>query len=112
MIHSLLHFFQDSKKKLVRDKIPEIASESGFDFCRVDEGRFLFFLKQKLIEEVNEVLNAIDDNYKHLKEEIADVMEVLDGIMNFYKISKKDIDLIKEKKKLLRSGFLEKILLK
>ena len=116
MIYSLLHFFQDSKKKLVRDKIPEIAFGSGFDFCRVDERRFLFFLKQKLVEEVNEVLNTIDDdiddNYKHLKEEIADVMEVLDGIMNFYKISKKDIDLIKENKKLLRGGFLEKILLK
>ena len=62
------------------------------------------FLVEKLKEETEEVDGAFDDNEK-LKEEIADVVEVLNGIMYLKGFSKEEIELIRLKKKERRGGF-------
>lgn len=93
--------------KLVRDKIPEIIKEKGqvsvIHYASDEE--YWKKLKEKLLEEVNEFLK--EDN----KEELADILEVIDSICDFKKFDKKEINEIKEKKKLKRGGFSRKIIL-
>ncbi len=67
--------------KLVRDKIPEIIAKQGktvtFRALRGEELKQA--LKDKLIEETQELINAKSE--EELIEEIADVLEVLDWII-------------------------------
>ena len=59
--------------KLVRDKIPEIIRQQGeIPNCRIlDQKEYLYFLEQKLDEEVGEYHR--DQNV----EELADILEVV-----------------------------------
>ena len=77
--------------KLVRDRIPEIIRKRGAQ-CEVrvlEDGEFEQCLKAKLGEEVSEFIGAssVDDRVA----EIADIYEVLDGIMEFYQISPQSV---------------------
>ncbi len=60
-------------------------------------------LKDKLIEETHEILDAT--NNQEIIAELADVLEVIDGLCNAYEISIKEIQEIKEKKYRERGGF-------
>ena len=66
--------------KLIRDKIPEIMTKDGKTFEVVvlsNEEDFILNLEKKLIEELNELKEAIKNKkIKEIKSELADVMLV------------------------------------
>lgn len=93
--------------KLVRDKIPEIISNSGkTPIIRIlDDIEYVSFLEKKLDEEVAE--------YRESKEieELADVLEVVYALCNAQGHSVEELMDIYQKKHEERGGFSEKILL-
>lgn len=63
-------------------------------------------LKDKLLEEAKEVFEAYEKEDKaHLKEEIADVVEVIDAILYHNNFTLKEILSIRDAKKEKRGGF-------
>ena len=97
--------------KLVRDKIPEIiekASKKPITHI-ADESEYWDKLKLKLQEEVDEVLEA--DSPEEVKEELADILEVINAICDFKNIDKKDLESLRIKKAEERGGFKDKIIL-
>ncbi len=93
--------------KAIRDKIPEIIEKSGSK-CNVktlsDEG-FLEKLEEKLSEEVAEYQES-----KSL-EELADMLEVINRILEMKGIPKKKLEEIRIMKKDERGGFEKNLLL-
>ena len=96
--------------KLVRDRIPEIIrNNKGKPKIKIlEEDEFIQELLNKLEEEVREVEGAKNEREELIKE-IGDVYEVIEAIENFYKIDKRDIYRIKEKRKEERGGFQKRI---
>jgi predicted house-cleaning noncanonical NTP pyrophosphatase (MazG superfamily) len=97
--------------KLVRDKIPEIIEKSG-KRCVVKEldvTTYVAELKNKLIEELNEYLQAKDET--HAIEELADVLEVMHSLSHIHGIGFEDIDGKRQQKFQERGGFHDKIYL-
>lgn len=76
-----------SYKKLVRDEIPKIISDNGEYFYtrKLKQDEFIYELKRKLLEEVLEVDKCTSN--KELKEELADVIEVMMALCNATNIS-------------------------
>ena len=93
--------------KLVRDKIPEyIKSKRGTPITHIaDDAEYWQKLKEKLLEEVNEFIEA------ETIEEMADVLEVIDAILNYKKFDKKELQKVKVKKSNERGKFNDKIIL-
>lgn len=93
--------------KLVRDKIPEyIQSKGGLPIFHVaDEAQYWQKLKEKLSEEVEEFKR--DENIG----ELADILEVIDAIIEHKKFSKEDIEMVKNKKAEERGRFTKRIVL-
>ena len=98
--------------KLVRDKIPQIIKENRQipTVRKLDEEDFVNELLRKLEEEIQEVIGARNDK-KELMMEIGDVYEVIDAIIDLYKLDKNLILELQRKKKQERGGFEEKIYL-
>lgn len=98
-------------KKLVRDNIPDMIL-SRWEKCEyyiANEVEYIKYLFEKIIEEANEVANTkTDDN---LKEEIADLYEVIDSIIINKNFSKEKILEIQKQKKEQRWWFVKKIIL-
>lgn len=113
LLYSLMETWVGKKKKLVRDKTPERHTENKkLHFVEVNDIEYLSFLKRKLVEEVNEVIDALENSDgEHQKEEICDVLEVLDAMMSFKKFDKKEVLKKKEEKKEEKGGFYKKIIL-
>lgn len=87
--------------KAIRDKIPEIISQSGNE-CNVkilSDEQFLKKLEEKLTEEVLE--------YRESKslEELADILEVINRILEIKGIPKEKLEEIRIMKKDERGGF-------
>lgn len=93
--------------KLIRDKIPQIIKEKGQTAVThiADEKEYWVKLKEKLGEEIQEFLK--DES----PEEIADVLEVLYAICDFKKISRAEIEKIRQEKAAKRGGFKDRIIL-
>ena len=93
--------------KLVRDKIPEIInSDRRVAITRkLDDEEFLKELNKKLQEEVKEYLE--DNNV----EELADIVEVIYGILNSKNISIEEFEKIRKNKVDKRGAFNKKIFL-
>jgi len=93
--------------KLVRDKIPErIKSKSKTPITHIaDNEEYWIKLKEKLKEEADEFLEESD------KQELADILEVIYAIADFKKISREDLEEMRDKKKKERGGFNERIIL-
>ncbi len=93
--------------KLVRDKIPEIIKKKGETPLThiASNEEYWKKLKEKLSEEVDEFLN--EDN----KEELVDVLEVIDAICYFKGLSKEELNVIKKEKQKKRGGFKDRIIL-
>jgi predicted house-cleaning noncanonical NTP pyrophosphatase (MazG superfamily) len=94
--------------KLVRDKIPDIIRQSGRepDIRRISGDELNAALKNKLVEEALELRDA-DDIY----EELADVLEVIDALLESQDIDLKKVLEIKAEKLSDSGGFEEGYLL-
>ncbi len=100
--------------KLVRDKMIDIykhdienrISAGGYSVRYMDPSETLERLKDKLLEEAQEVFEAYGEKDKtHLKEEIADVIEVIDAILYHNNISLPEVLALRDAKKEKKGGF-------
>ena len=91
--------------KLVRDKIPDIITDSNLvPVTRVlDKDEYRTELYKKLLEESNEVIEA--KKTEEVSEELADVLEVLRAIAKLNSIE------LADQKKAKRGGFEKHIFL-
>ena len=91
--------------KLVRDKIPELIAKQGkkvtFRVLQDDEKEQA--LKDKLIEEVQELINA--ETREQVIEEMADIQEVLIALRSKYKIRLVEVQTVGVNKHAERGGF-------
>lgn len=94
--------------KLVRDRIPELIQKSGyqFDTTTLSETEYRQALRDKLIEEAHEVAQATD---RHLVTELADLLEVVEALMESYGIDDERILLERDQKRAEKGGFERKI---
>ena len=97
--------------KLVRDNIPNIIKSHGEEsVVRVlEEDEYKVELYKKLLEEVNEVINAEDKIA--ILEELADVLEVLRSIAEFNNKNLDDVIEIADNKRIKRGGFEKRLFL-
>ncbi|MFW5980954.1 MAG: nucleoside triphosphate pyrophosphohydrolase [bacterium] len=93
--------------KLVRDKIPQIIKDAGKEYAIhiADDQEYLSKLYAKVLEELQE----FKENPS--AEEMADIFEVLDGLISFHDIDRDDIETIKKEKRDERGGFKDRIIL-
>lgn len=94
--------------KLVRDKIPEIIQQAGYE-CEVATlsiTDYLEALRQKLIEEAQEAALASPDN---LVTELADLYEVIDAVLLAFEIEQETVLAVQKQRRQERGGFGRKI---
>lgn len=93
--------------KLVRDKIPEIIKSEGREVKAkiLNDEEYKKELNKKLQEEVREYLE--DNNV----EELADIVEVVYGILNSMDITIEEFEKIRKEKAKKRGAFNKKIFL-
>ena len=93
--------------KLVRDKIPEIIASQGkkVTFRQINDDEYEKALKDKLFEEVNELVKA--KTPEQITEELVDILEVLDAIRLYHFVGNNTIRNKREEKHTERGGFLE-----
>ena len=98
--------------KLVRDKIPEKIQRNGEEAvtAQLDKNILSRLLKRKLVEEALEVLDS--EAEEDLVVELADILEVLDGILGQHQIDLQTVLQQKEKKREKAGGFEKGIYLK
>ena len=91
--------------KLIRDRIPEIISKTGKKAVTevIPESEIKNALDRKLMEEVQEYLES--DSEETMKEELADVLEVLHGIASSSGISWDKVEKKRIEKREERGGF-------
>lgn len=94
--------------KLIRDKIPEIIKDSGkTPIVERATGEYLLeLLNSKLIEELDEY------NVSGEIEELADLVEVICGILQHKGISLEEFDSIRQDKRHKRGAFDKGLVLK
>ena len=87
--------------KLVRDKIIDIIQADGkkVEYEIMDKEEHLDYLNQKLLEELDEYLES-----KNI-EELADLVEVVYGILYLKSIDIEEFEDIRESKKKKKGGF-------
>ena len=93
--------------KLIRDKIIDIIEADGrrAKYSILDDNEYRQELNKKLQEEVKEYLE--DNNV----EELADIVEVIYGILNSMDVSIKEFEKIRINKQEKRGAFEKKIYL-
>ena len=93
--------------KLVRDKIPDIIKAEGRNVKTkvLNDKEYRNELNRKLQEEVKEYLE--DNNI----EELADIVEVIYGILNSMDISIEEFEKVRKDKAEKRGAFIEKVFL-
>lgn len=94
--------------KLIRDRIPEIITQSGkaygIEVMSLEE--YEQALLEKIVEEAMEVRQA--DN-EHIKTELADLQEVIDGILFLKGISRQSLRIEQRSRRNLRGGFRKRL---
>lgn len=93
--------------KLVRDKIPEIIESKGepVKFHVAAEAEYWEKLKEKFSEETAEFIKEANP------EEMADVLEIIDAIIDCRRFDREEIELIKKEKASKRGRFEKRIIL-
>ncbi len=100
------------KKKLIRDNIPEIA-EKNWDILKTyiaNEKEYEDLLFEKLLEEAQEVIEE-KENMEKLKNEVWDLLEVLDAIYELKWLNLHEILDLKMKKWKKNGYFKKKLIL-
>lgn len=94
--------------KLVRDRIPELIQKSGYqcDITTLSETEYRQALRDKILEEAQEVVQASDGELVH---ELADLLEVVEALMESYGIENERILLERDHKRAEKGGFEHKI---
>jgi predicted house-cleaning noncanonical NTP pyrophosphatase (MazG superfamily) len=95
--------------KLIRDKLPQIMRASGIQvFERVmEKDEYLKRLKDKLLEEAKEVIASGSE--KEMREELADLLEVILALAKAYGVELADIQQAAEQKREDKGGFDNRI---
>ncbi|MDO8488226.1 MAG: nucleoside triphosphate pyrophosphohydrolase [bacterium] len=98
------------KQKLIRDKIPEKAAKEGIKLITrtLNQDEFETKVKEKLVEEANEVTMASDR--EELINELADVLELVRTVASINRIKLKEIESQRFKKLKKNGGFKKKLL--
>jgi len=96
--------------KLVRDKIPKICEEDGEipEYYILSQARFRQELKKKVVEEAKELLGADESQ---LKNEIADVYEILLNLAKAFGIKWSEIEKFRQEKNKKRGSFKKRYFL-
>lgn len=91
--------------KLVRDKIPDNIESGGeiVNIVQLSGESLLKALRDKLVEEAFEVLDATSE--EDILEELADVSEVINGILNQLGVDQNELLMIQERKFSKAGGF-------
>jgi len=97
-------------RKLIRDKIPQIIEAVGdkYGVRIMGKKEYEKELKKKLVEEAKE-LNEVPK--EKLPNELADVLELLKSISEFYKINFKLVEEKQVQKRKERGGFKKRLFL-
>jgi predicted house-cleaning noncanonical NTP pyrophosphatase (MazG superfamily) len=98
--------------KLVRDKILDIIKRDGESPVsrKLSLKEFKHEALKKVVEEAQEILGA-ENSKDELIKEIADLEEVLKAVMDAYKITRAEVNKIKNKRKSTRGAFEKRIFL-
>jgi len=98
-------------QKLVRDLIPERLVNKGIKVVArtLNEDEYLACLLDKLVEESKEALIA--ENEMSLKEELADIQEVINAILEATNTDKAEVEAIRTQKAAERGTFKKRIFL-
>lgn len=93
--------------KLVRDNIPEYIRSKGEEVTShiADEREYGQKLKEKLVEEVEEFIA------EESIEELADVLEVIDALVQYKGFDRTQLERVKEKKAHEKGRFNDRIIL-
>ncbi|MGB3534702.1 MAG: nucleoside triphosphate pyrophosphohydrolase [Microcoleaceae cyanobacterium] len=94
--------------KLVRDHIPDFIAESGSQYETVEltDPEYHQALRDKLLEEATEAATA---NPEQLAGELADLLDVIDALLENAGISQESILLERDQKRATKGGFTQKI---
>lgn len=97
--------------KLVRDLIPDIIAAEGKTVTSriLDDAEYRQALREKLVEEANEVLTA--EGNEELIKEVADVFEVLEALIAAHGLNIWEIRVVQSHCQLRRGGFEKRIFL-
>ena len=97
-------------RKLIRDKISQVIEAAGdkYEVRVMGEKEYEKELKKKLVEEAKELDNAPKEK---LLNEMADVLELLKSISEFYKINFKLVEEKQVQKRKERGGFKKRLFL-
>ncbi len=97
--------------KLIRDRVPDRIRRNGGTpvYHFVDRLLFEYRLKEKLREEVGELLRSTDADAR--TEEMADVIEVLLEMISFYKLSRRRVEQVRRRKARTHGRFKKRIVL-
>jgi predicted house-cleaning noncanonical NTP pyrophosphatase (MazG superfamily) len=98
--------------KLVRDKIPEIVEKRTGEKTKtriMEDAEYRKYLLKKVEEEAHELANA--KNKEHITEELADIMELIDTILEINDLDLETVRKVQKVKADIRGGFKGKILM-
>lgn len=101
--------------KLVRDNVPDLIEATGNKCAYINETsdeRFKILLSHKLIEETNELNEAMaNKSQDEVIEEIVDIQTVINAIVDYYGIDPDELNHAYEKKLNERGGFRKRVFL-
>lgn len=99
--------------KLVRDNIPNLVHQRTGKKVKMrimeDDKEYLQFLLKKIEEEANELANAQDK--EHIVEETADVLELIDAILELNGLDIETVRKIQKEKAGKNGAFKKRILM-
>ena len=102
-------------KKLVRDNIPAILKKNNLVYkakVLINDRHYLSALHEKLIEEVDELIEASNTKPdEKVKEEVADVLEVVNALCQLKNYDLNEIETYRLRKKEQKGGFEKRIFL-
>lgn len=96
-------------QKLIRDRLPAIMRAQGLQVFdrRLNDAEFVTALKDKLLEEAQEVVAATGQD--DLIEELADVMEVIAALADASGVPLQAVEERRRAKRAERGGFDERV---